>query len=213
MGTLGLRASQRRQLQQQLHRTQEAAVYRRLVAILDVDHGTPVREVARLLHVSPQSIYNWIARLEPDTSRARDATGVALATVLADQARSGRPTVWTAAHVACLRHLLASAPEPWGYFANDWTVPLLQEQLRHTLGQRIAEDTIRRELARLGYVWKRGRYRLAPDPALEKKTVDSASPPALVAGTAAQRAVGRRRNRSVVVSAAAGRVGAARSAA
>jgi hypothetical protein len=36
----------------------------------------------------------------------------------------------------------------------------------------LSDETIRRELQRLGYVWKRGRYELEPDPEEEKKTAD-----------------------------------------
>jgi transposase len=63
-------------------------------------------------------------------------------------------------------------PEARGYFANQWTVPLLQEELVHCTGQNVSADTIRRSLDRLGYVWKRARYVLAPDPEKGKKTPD-----------------------------------------
>jgi Winged helix-turn helix len=56
-----------------------------------------------------------------------------------------------------------------GYFAVNWTVPLLQEQLEHGTGERLSDDTIRRELRRMGYAWKRSRYVLDPDPEEEKK--------------------------------------------
>jgi transposase len=146
-------------------------VYRRLLAVLEFDHGTSVRELARLLNVHCQSIYNWIDRFCQQRQIAD----------LADQYGIGRPTLWTEQRVAWLRALLSSSPDQWGYFANDWTVPLLQEQLRHCAGQTFADDTIRRQLHRLGYVWKRGRYFLAPDPELEKKTAHSQENPTTAA--------------------------------
>jgi transposase len=196
MSKLSLAPYERRKLRQQLHDTNDARLYRRLLAVLEIDQGKPVSEVARLLRVSHQSVYNWIDRF----GQGRQAA------LLADQDRSGRPTLWTEERVAWLRALLASSPDRWGYFANDWTIPLLQEQLLHCTGQAFAEDTLRRELHRLGYVWKRGRYLLDPDPELEKKTADSQDG----AGFAApERAAGRRRNRPAAVPAAAGRLGAA----
>ena len=67
------------------------------------------------------------------------------------------------------------------------TVPLLQAHLQRCGGRRLSEDTIRRQLDRLGYVWKRFRYVLPPDPEREKKTRH----PAAAAGlAAAQRQVG-----------------------
>jgi transposase len=78
---------------------------------------------------------------------------------------------------ALLPTLLGQTPDQLGYFAVNWTVPLLQEQIEHGTGQRLSEDTIRRELDRLGYAWKRGRYVLDPDPEREKKTADSQASP------------------------------------
>jgi hypothetical protein len=68
-----------------------------------------------------------------------------------------------------------------GYDAVNWTVPLLQEHLRTCAGRWLSDDTIRRELDRLGYTWKRFRYVLPPDPEREKKTRH----PAAAAGDAA----------------------------
>lgn len=196
MSKLDLTPYERRKLRQQLHRTSDARLYQRLLAVLEVDQGRPVKEVARLLNVSGQSIYNWIDRFCQERQIAD----------LVDQYGSGRPTLWTEERVAVLRALLGSSPDQWGYFANDWTVPLLQEQVLRGTGQAFAEDTVRRELHRLGYVWKRGRYLLAPDPELEKKTPDSPQSPG---SPAAERLAGRRRDRPAAVSAAAGRLGAA----
>lgn len=61
------------------------------------------------------------------------------------------------------------SPGRFGYHATHWTVSLLRDQLRRNLEQDYSDDTIRRNLHRLGYVWKRPRYVLAPDPQREKK--------------------------------------------
>jgi transposase len=196
MSALGLTPYERHKLRQQIHRTRDARLLRRLLAILEVDQGKPVPEVARQLQVSGQSVYNWVDRF---CQQRQTAT-------LADQQRSGRPTLWTEERSALLRCLLGSSPEDWDYLANDWTVPMLQEELRHTTRQEFAEDTIRRELHRLGYVWKRGRYQLAADPELEKKTADSQ---ASAEFAASERTAGRRRDRPAAVSAPAGRLVAA----
>ncbi len=196
MSKLDLTPYERRKVLQQLHDTTDARLYRRALAILQIDRGKPVSEVAGLLHVSEQSVYNWIDRFREDRPAAR----------LMDQPRSGRPSLWTEERQACLRALLDSTPERCGYFANDWTVPLLREQLLHCTGQDFADDTLRRELHRLGYVWKRGRYLLDPDPDLGKKTADS---PPRTPFAAPDRAARRGRNRPVAVPATAGRLVAA----
>jgi transposase len=197
MSKLGLTAYQRRKFRKLLHDTTDARLYRRLMVILEVDQGRPVSELARLLNVSTQSIYNWIDRFLHQGGQS----------ALVDRYGIGRPTLWTEEHLALLQILLESSPDRWGCFANDWTVPLLQEQLLHFSGQAFAEDTVRRQLHRQGYVWKRGRYRLAPDPELEKKTTD---PQAGTQLAAPQRAPGRRRDGSAAVPAIAGRLVVAR---
>ena len=78
--------------------------------------------------------------------------------------------MWSEDARALLRELLATTPERRGYYAGTWTVPLLQEELWHGTGVHFADDTVRRELDRQGYVWKRPRYVLALDPETEKKT-------------------------------------------
>src|SRR5215207_7794404 len=161
MSELGLTPGQRRRLQRQLKDVRDARLYRRTAAVLEVDRGTPVARVAQALGVTRQSIYNWV-----DCYRqAHDPAD------LGDAGRSGHPRSWTEKLEGRLRSLLRTSPDRLGYFAVNWTVPLLRQELEHGRGGRcLAEDTIRRELHWLGYVWKRGRYVLAPDPEGEKKT-------------------------------------------
>jgi transposase len=162
--TLALTHWQRRRLERQLATTRDAAIYRRTLAILEVARGTPVTQVAERLRVVRRTVYNWI-----ETYReAGDPVG------LADSPRSGRPRLWTEDLRGLLRSLLADhAPDELGYPAVNWTVPLLREHLRRGTGRALSGDTIRRELQRSGYVWKRSRYVLDPDPEEEKKTADS----------------------------------------
>ena len=70
-----------------------------------------------------------------------------------------------------LEALLAVSPQDLGYPHVNWTVPLLQEVLEIATEQWVSEDTLRRALHRLDYVWKRPCYDLVPDPEREKKNV------------------------------------------
>jgi transposase len=130
-----------------------------------------VAEVAALLRVTRQSVYHWArcfgACPEPATLR--------------DQRRSGRPSVWDEELAALLLACFEQHPIDLGYAGMNWTVPLLQEHLERCGGRHLSDDTIRRHLDRLGYVWKRFRYVLPPDPEREKKTRH----PAATAGFAA----------------------------
>jgi transposase len=159
---------QRRRLQRQLEETRDAHVYRRTLALLEVSRGRPVAQVAETLGVARRSIYYWIEHYR----QAYDPTA------LSDDHRSGRPSFWTEELRVLLRTLMADyTPDQLGYSAVDWTVTLLQGHLGSCTGQRPSDETIRRELHRLGYVWKRPRYVLDPDPEFEKKTADPPSNP------------------------------------
>jgi transposase len=159
MSRLNLTTWQRRRLRDQLTETHASRVHRRTLAVLEFDRGRPVADIARMLRVSRQSVYNWI-----ETYRdAHDPTD------LVDAVHLGRPHLLDEDGTALLRSLLDCSPQDLGYFATNWTVPLLQEHLQHTTGQFLSDETIRRGLRRLGCEWKRPRYVLAPDPEREKK--------------------------------------------
>jgi len=177
MEGLKLTWRQRHRLVERLQQTRDAHVYRRILAVLEVSRGQSIAQVAEALAVSRQSVYNWVAAYAP----MRDPH------VLQDEPRSGRPSHWTEEHQVLLRFLMERSPDQFDYFAVNWTVPLLQEQWEHSTGERLSDETIRRGLLGLGYVWKRGRYQLEPDPELEKKTPHPGSDPSFAA---AQRAVG-----------------------
>ena len=158
-----LSRQERRQVREQLRRIHDARWYRRLLAILEYDRGEPVSSIARRLDVSRKSVHGWLSLFREQRC----------AKALCDAPRSGRPTKTDATFDAVLRSLLTVSPERCGYRAKHWTVHLLRDQLRNDLGQDYSDDTIRRSLHRLGYVWKRPRYVLAPDPEQEKKTPNS----------------------------------------
>jgi transposase len=162
MVPLKLSSRQRRRLRDQLRVAPSARVYRRGLAILHASRGQSVEEIARSLGVVRQSVYNWIDRY----SRAGHLDA------LEDLPRSGRPARCSEDLQVVLEYLLESSPQDWGYFDVGWTVPLLQRQLFRATRYWLSEDTVRRELHRCGYVWKRPRYELEPDPELEKKTPD-----------------------------------------
>src|SRR4051794_4714786 len=122
----------------------------------------PVADVARSLGVTRQSVHNWIARFG-EAGRAE---------ALADRYGGGRPATLDEDEVESLVALVGHAPQRFGSPAANWTVPLLREHLRRATGADVSEPTVRRQLRRLGYVWKRPRYVLDPDPEREEKTPD-----------------------------------------
>jgi transposase len=170
---------QRARLAKQLHKTSDVRVYRRTLALLELDRGRSPSEVAATLDVTRQSIYNWrrVFLAMDDPAALHEGSG------------RGRPSVWTPELEAILMQSLQSSPDQLGYQAVDWTVALLIEHLLPWTGRPLSDSTVRRQLHRLDQVWKRPRYTLEPDPEREKKGPDSVSSPT---ATVAQCPVGRR---------------------
>jgi transposase len=174
-----LTTGQRRRLERQLRLTRDARIYRRTLAILEVGRGESVAAVARRLRVTRRAVHSWIATY----TRDRDPGA------LRDGDRSGRPRRLTDRGREVLRELLGRSPQDLGGFAAEWTVPLLWAYLARRLRRRPSEGTVRRELHRLGYTWKRSRYALAPDPEAGGKK--EGHPPADQAPPGPNRGAGR----------------------
>lgn len=163
MSRLKLTYWQRRRLRQHLKTTSDARTYRRTLAVLELDRGRSAADIAAMLGVTRQSVHNWASAFLRDPDPA----------VLRDEDHTGRPPLWAEQAEALLPSLLGQSPQDLGYPHTDWTVPLLQQELEKGIGLRPSDETVRRTLRRLGYLWKRPRYVLDPDPEREKKTADS----------------------------------------
>ena len=194
MSRLNLTTWQRRRLRRQLKETWDARLLRRTLAVLEFDQGRSAAEVARMLGVTRQSVYNWVAAY----------TQGHVPQALRDQEGPGRHRALDEDDEHLLEALLALSPQDLGCPHVSWTVPLLQEFLGVATGRQVSDDTLRRALHRLNFVWKRPRHDLEPDPEREKKT---AHPPADPGTAPPQRRAGPGRDRPAVVPAAARRFG------
>jgi transposase len=174
MRELRLTAVQRRWLQAARKAPPSTGSYCRAAALLALDEGQSVGSVAELLGVSRQSVYNWtrafVQSPRPET--------------LSDDFGGGCPTLWTEEARALLGQCFRHRPEELGYTGMNWTVTLLRTCLLDRTGLQLSGDRIRRQLQRLGYVWKRFRFVLSADPEREKK---KRHPPAFAGLAAAQR--------------------------
>jgi transposase len=193
-----LSAAQRRALERELARARDAALFRRILALLEVDAGCPLGEVAQRLRVDRRSVQRWVAqyRSQPNLETLRHQPG------------QGRPRRWDQSLEARLEVALSQRPTDLGYVGTGWTVPLLQQWLAHDQpGPPLSVATLRRRLRERDYVWKRFRYVLNPDPQREKKTPHPPPDPGL---GPAHRALGPGRNRLAAAAAPAGGLGAPR---
>lgn len=197
MNRLKLTSWQRRRLERQRAEAGSARLYCRTVALLAFSEGRSVSEIAAVLHVARQSVYNWVEAY----------TRTPQPEALTDSDREGRPRRLGDDAEALLHALLARSPQELDYPNASWTVPLLQDALFLGTGHWFSPRTVRRALERLDYVWKRPRYVLAPDPEREKKT---AYPPANPGVAAAECGPSRRRDRLAALPAVAGGVVATR---
>jgi transposase len=150
MNHLKLIRRERNQLERQLKTALTIRVYRRTLAMLEIADGKRVADVARLLRVSREGVYGWLAAY----TQTRDPAS------LIDRERSGRPSFWTGEATAALCDAMAHSPDTLGYTAVNWTIPLLREHIDKRIGAKPSEDTVRRQLARLDYAWKRPRHTL-----------------------------------------------------
>ena len=155
-----LSGKRRQWLRERMRATEDAQECRRCSALLRLDEGRSVSSVARDFGVSRQTVHNWRNRFRDSSTEG-----------LKDQSREGRPTVWTAERLNMLKQLLEDTPRQHEFQAAGWTADLLQTRLPQLLDWSVSEDSLRRKLHQLDYVWKRFRYRLKPDPLrAQKKT-------------------------------------------
>ena len=144
-------------LRRQLKQSQSSSVYRRATALLAVNQGTSVSNIASLLGVTRQTVYNWIAAY---SGNAPDSD-------LHDAPRSGRPTLFTEAIDARIVHALAFSPENFGYRSNRWSAATLRSHVGSLLSCEVSDETFRRRLRRIGYSWKDGRYVRQAEPGMK----------------------------------------------
>lgn len=146
---LSLLAKERGALEELVAQSKDVRQLKRAQALLAVAAGEAIADVARRLQVARNTIYNWIARFQERAGK--------IAQRLVDAERPGRPNDLIQSIREALPKLLAKKPTDLGYRHAEWTVDLLQAQLR--LQELDASDkTIRTALHELGYRWKRPRF-------------------------------------------------------
>jgi len=154
MPLLSLNVRQRSELETLVSHTPWAKERCRAQALLWLAEGADVVEVAELLQVSRQTIYNWVSRFQARTEldlRAR----------LLDAPRLGRPRAANGTIDDRIAAVIDEDPRSLGYHATVWTAPLLSRYLRDRQGIRVSDRTVSRALDRLGLRWKRPRHELA----------------------------------------------------
>jgi transposase len=143
MTLIALTDRQRAELEGAVMRTPSAKECCRAQALLWLADGESAEGVADLLHVSRQTVYNWV-------SRFRERAGLDLGTRLRDAPRPGRPRTGGGVIDPLIAEVIDSDPRTLGYHATVWTAPLLSRYLREHHQLAVCDRTVSRAIARLG---------------------------------------------------------------
>jgi transposase len=154
MAVVKLKAREVIQLEELLRTATDSRHLTRAQALLWLDEGDGVEEIANRLQVTQQSVHNWIARF---MARAE----VEMAGRVADAPRSGRPRTAAGIIDPLIDEVIDTDPRALGYNSTIWTAALLQHYLATAWQRKVSTKSISRALTRLRISWKRPRHQLA----------------------------------------------------
>lgn len=121
--------------------------------------GYTVQDIMPVFEVVDETLYKWLDRFEAEGCEG-----------LYDRERSGRPPEIDGDALHELERLVEASPLDEGYEFTTWTTPLLRSHLKERMGIEVSDDTVRRALDRLEFVWRRPRWHVeSEDPAFEER--------------------------------------------
>jgi len=138
--------------------TTDAHILRRTQALLWLDEGETVPEVAARLGVTRQAVYKWVGCF-------RMRSTLAMAARLAPAKRSGRPRTVQGVIDPLIMAVIERDPRELGYRSTVWTASLLRQYLGEVHHLEVSRPSVSLTIARLGLRWKRPRHNLARRPA------------------------------------------------
>jgi transposase len=139
---------------QRMTQQEVGRVAERARMILLSARGFTVQQIMDVFQVVDETLYKWLDRFEAEGPQG-----------LYDRDRSGRPPEIDEAAQRELERILEQSPLEEGYAFTTWTTPLLKSHLKERMGIDVSDDTVRRTLHRLEFVWRRPRWKIdAQDP-------------------------------------------------
>lgn len=126
----------------------------RAYALIWLDEGFSVEEIAQHLKVSRQSIYNWVTRFQ----QRKDLD---IQSRVSDAPRCGRPCTAKGIIDSLIEEVIDTDPQLLGYNSTGWTASLLVAYLNQEHKIEVSSDSVSLALARLKIRWKRPRHNLA----------------------------------------------------
>jgi len=164
---LDLTSTQLGVLLQQIGTTRDTGVLRKSLAWVEMYRGTPLWKISAHLQVSVRSLRRWREEL-----LNRQASAVSIGLPDFEVHAGGRPNRWDEELDELLVAALSHRPDQLGYASASWSASLIQAHLRRWAGETFSCAWIRHRLHALGYVWKRPRYVLRPDPQRARKMAE-----------------------------------------
>jgi len=144
---------------QRMTQQEVGRVAERARMILLSARGFTVQQIMKVFEVVDETLYKWFDRFDEEGPEG-----------LFDRDRSGRPPEIDEAAQRGLERLLEHSPLEEGYDFTIWTTPLLRSHLRERMDIEVSEDTVRRTLHRLDFVWRRPRWKIDyQDPRYEER--------------------------------------------
>ena len=125
-------------------KSKNAKVAKRASVLHSLHLGYRPEEVAQLQQISLGTVYNHFNRF-----KAEGVVG------LANKAKSGRPPKADATYRQVLLEVIETRPEELGLAFAIWTLPSLQEYMRHKIGVKISQNRLSEVLQEEGYVYRR----------------------------------------------------------
>lgn len=141
-------------LQKLLTKSADARQLQRAQALLWLDEGDSIEQVAARLRVSRQTVYNWVSRFLAHADLPVESR-------VADSARSGRPAIALGIIDPLIEAVIDTDPRSLDYRSTIWTAALLQQYLADHHQVEVSTKSISRALSRLEIRWKRPRHSLA----------------------------------------------------
>jgi len=154
MSLLTFSLSEHRALAKHIQETKDVKVLKRAQALLWLSEGMSIREIAKRLGISRQTMYDWVSSYQNKRNQS-------FISRLQDHPRTGRPPKKSTIIIRELEALLSKSPRQYGYHYAEWTASLLGKVLKREHNLDISTKTIRRCLHHSHYVWKRPGYALA----------------------------------------------------
>ena len=120
---------------------------KRIHALLYIIHGREVAEVATILNLSPQSIYNYIKAFILNRLDS-----------LVYRFSPGRPAKLSTAQRKELGETIDAGPEAAGYDCGCWSTALIQDWIFNRFGVEYEPRYVAELLDNIGFSYQRGRF-------------------------------------------------------